>query len=257
MDSLNLYFSRPDGIMAKPFNGASSVSHVFIDNQRPFENCLVICDTVTRVDSPLCLIMSTNAPNIHQSRFNIKIPNACFLSYVFSVRTTQQQKPQYIDAFRPNNYYNLAQGQVLARRVGLGLRNLGIKDDDRILLYSNNNLYFLVLLWGVIAAEAILLAMSETTSSAELENQVKDLGARLILTSLDGLAVAGKAALRAGVSRENIFIFCDPSDKHKIPHSAWAKPWTSFWASEQQISGWTWKNSDDIEYLHNKTIIIN
>lgn len=243
--------------MAKPFNGASSVSHVFIDNQRPFENCLVICDTVTRVDSPLCLIMSTNAPNIHQSRFNIKIPNACFLSYVFSVRTTQQQKPQYIDAFRPNNYYNLAQGQVLARRVGLGLRNLGIKDDDRILLYSNNNLYFLVLLWGVIAAEAILLAMSETTSSAELENQVKDLGARLILTSLDGLAVAGKAALRAGVSRENIFIFCDPSDKHKIPHSAWAKPWTSFWASEQQISGWTWKNSDDIEYLHNKTIIIN
>ncbi|CZT14612.1 related to 4-coumarate--CoA ligase [Ramularia collo-cygni] len=194
----------------------------------------------------------------HKSRYTIDIPNIDLLSYIFSSGDKKfRQKPLYYDAHQPHRCYSLAEGEVLAKRVGKGLQNLGIKENDKVVLYSGNNLYFPVLLWGVIASGGIFSAVSQTASVGELETQLKDLGASILLTGIDGAETAKKAAASADIPQSRVLIFCDPEDSDTLCTQTDLQPWTSFWASSRDVESWSWKKSQDPTYLVNKTVVIN
>lgn len=145
----------------------------------------------------------------------------------------------------------------MAKRVGKGLQEYGVKENDKVVLYSGNNLYFPVLLWGVIASGGIFSAVSQTASAGELEGQLKDLGASVLLTGIEGVETAKKAAESAGIPESRIMIFCDPEDSDAVRQRTSLQLWTSFWAPEGEVKNWSWKKSNDPAYLTDKTVIIN
>lgn len=104
---------------------------------------------------------------IHRSRYNVDILKVDLLTFVFRHNDIEtRSRPQYFDAFRPDRHFSLAQGEEYAKRIGLGLRKLGLESDDKVLLFSGNNLIFPPLLWGVIAADCVFTAVSPTASSS-------------------------------------------------------------------------------------------
>ncbi|GIZ39934.1 hypothetical protein CKM354_000329600 [Cercospora kikuchii] len=194
---------------------------------------------------------------IHESRYTCEIPRVDLLTFVFSSGdVATRQRPQYFDADHPERHYSLSQGESHAKRVAKGLRDLGLQDDDKVLLYSGNNLFFPVLLWGVIGAGCVFTATSPSASLEELTNQLRDSDSKLLLTSLDGIETALKAATAVGIPQERVYVFCDPQDASTIKVATRSEPWTSLWASEHG-NGFEWPTSTDPDYLARKTIILN
>lgn len=106
---------------------------------------------------------------IYRSRYTVDVPRVDLLTFVFRAQNKQMRsRPQYFDAFRPERHYSLVEGEKFAKRIGLGLRRLGLQSDDKVMLFSSNNLFFPALLWGVIAADCVFTAVSPTATAAGL-----------------------------------------------------------------------------------------
>jgi hypothetical protein len=99
------------------------------------------------------------------SPFKIDIPVSDIPTFIFSGGTVESRKsPQYFDAENPSRNFSLSEAELLVKRVGTGLRNLGLSPGDRVLLYAGNNLHFPVLLWGTIAGGFIFTGCAPTAS---------------------------------------------------------------------------------------------
>ncbi|KAH7072426.1 hypothetical protein FB567DRAFT_584119 [Paraphoma chrysanthemicola] len=195
---------------------------------------------------------------IHRSRYNVNVPKVDLLTFVFRAKDkTIRSRPQYFDAFRPERHYSLIEGEDFAKRIGSGLQQLGLESDDKVLLFSGNNLFFPALLWGVIAADCVFTAVSPTATRTELENQLRASEAKMLITSLDSVEISLKAASAVGIPQERVFVFCHPDDAADVSRSTAIKPWTTFWASEADGALFNWKVSTDPEYLESKVVILN
>jgi acyl-CoA synthetase (AMP-forming)/AMP-acid ligase II len=98
---------------------------------------------------------------IVESPYTVDIPISDIPSWVFSAGTQDSRRqPQYFDADHPSHCFSLSQAELYVKQVALGLQRLGLRPNDKVLLFSPNKLYFPVLLWGVIAARCVFTAVS-------------------------------------------------------------------------------------------------
>lgn len=109
----------------------------------------------------------------YDSKFTVEIPPVDLATFIFSSGNQQQRsRPQYFDADRPNHCFSLEQAEVLVKRLGKGLQKLGLKPNDKVLLYSSNSLYFPILYWGTVAAGCVFTGCSPTASvTGEFNNR--------------------------------------------------------------------------------------
>ncbi|OAL36287.1 hypothetical protein AYO20_04445 [Fonsecaea nubica] len=193
-----------------------------------------------------------------RSPYNIDIPLLDVNTFVFRSGTeTSRESPQYFDADSPAKCFSLAQGEIYSKRLALGLQQLGLQSDERILLYSNNRLFFPIVIWGTIAAGCTFTAASPSASASELAYQVRDSGASLLLTGPDGIDVALKAASEVGLSRNRILVFHDPDEDLSSYHLHGLESWTNIWTTEDAVRQWSWKRLATVEELDGKTAIVN
>ena len=95
------------------------------------------------------------ANTIIQSPLTIDIPAIDVASYVFSDGDeSSRQTPLYHDAERPSRNFSLAEAETCVKRITKGLRK-HLSVGDRVLLYSENNLFFPIALWSVLAAQCV------------------------------------------------------------------------------------------------------
>ncbi|KIW88205.1 uncharacterized protein Z519_11316 [Cladophialophora bantiana CBS 173.52] len=193
-----------------------------------------------------------------ESPYSVSIPLVDVNSFVFSSGTpSSRQAPQYFDAARPAKCFSLADAEGYVKQVGQGLQKLGLQAGDRVLLYSNNRLYFPIVLWATIAAGCIFTAASPTASVTELEYQLRDSGAKLLLSHHDGACVALKAAARASLPTTQIYLFGDLDENIPSQLSGRLQPWTKLWSSPQESASWSWKRMTSMDELASTTAVIN
>ncbi|EXJ66288.1 uncharacterized protein A1O5_10440 [Cladophialophora psammophila CBS 110553] len=193
-----------------------------------------------------------------ESPYSVSIPLVDVNSFVFSSGTpSSRQAPQYFDAARPAKCFSLADAEGYVKQVGQGLQKLGLQAGERVLLYSNNRLYFPIVLWATIAAGCIFTAASPTASVTELEYQLRDSGAKLLLSHHGGADVALKAAARASLPTTQIYLFGDLDEKVPSQLSGRLQPWTKLWSSPQEAASWSWKRMTSMEELASTTAVIN
>ncbi|PFH52098.1 hypothetical protein AMATHDRAFT_74397 [Amanita thiersii Skay4041] len=93
----------------------------------------------------------------------------------------------------------------LTLAFGFGIRNhlqTTAKRGDTVLIYSPNSLHWPVVVFGLVAAGLRCTLANSGYNARELAHQYKDSGARLIITSEDGLATIRKMLKELGIKEE-------------------------------------------------------
>lgn len=97
---------------------------------------------------------------------DLQFPAIDIPSYVFSSGDTKTRKsPLFFDAADPSRNFSIEEAEVVVKRFAKGLKNLGLQPDDKVLLYSSNQLYFPIVIWGVLAAGCVFTGASSTASA--------------------------------------------------------------------------------------------
>lgn len=92
----------------------------------------------------------------------------------------------------------------------------------------------------------------------ELEYQLRNSEAKLVLAGSDQVASALKAATQAGLSRDRVYLFCDPeNDDSTAASSQLVAPWTDIWRPAAEVESWSWKRITSLEEAKGTTAIIN
>jgi acyl-CoA synthetase (AMP-forming)/AMP-acid ligase II len=84
-----------------------------------------------------------------QSPYQIHIPATDVLSYLFPPGSTPSDKPIWIDAVEPEHSLSPRQLLQWAKRLGLGLHGLGLKEGDVVMVYSHNHIFVPVAYLGI------------------------------------------------------------------------------------------------------------
>ncbi|KAL2826235.1 hypothetical protein BDW59DRAFT_179598 [Aspergillus cavernicola] len=192
-----------------------------------------------------------------ESSLRIDIPITDVASFVFSSGTpSSREAPVYFDAAAPSKCFSLAQAQGFVKQIAKGLEDLGLQADDKVLLCSHNCLFFPVLLWAVLAGRFVFTAASPTASVTELEYQLRDSDAKVILAGPVQATVALEAASRVGLSQDQIYLFCDPDEVPQYSAQG-PRPWTEIWRPAAEVESWSWRRIETLQEAQQTTAIIN
>lgn len=121
-----------------------------------------------------------------------------------------------MDADKEENKFTYGETHSMVKKIGYGLRNLGLKDGEVVLVFSPNQLLYPSTIYGIICAGGVFTGANPTYTSTELTHQLKHSGARFIIVDIALLKVAKEAAKMAGISDRNIVTFTDTQGHKSI-----------------------------------------
>ncbi|KAH0537324.1 hypothetical protein FGG08_005878 [Glutinoglossum americanum] len=150
--------------------------------------------------------------------------------------------PLIISARQPaTNFLSLSTYRSWSKRFAAGLLAAGLQPGDRLLLYSVNNIFFPVVVMGVVMAGGIFTGVNPGAVARELATQLGDSGARWVLAGREGLGVALEAVEKVGEGgRERVFVFDDLFSGSEKGEGG-IKHWASLLATEQEGDAFAWE----------------
>ncbi|KAL3472698.1 acetyl-CoA synthetase-like protein [Aspergillus californicus] len=200
--------------------------------------------------------LQVSQEGVIESPLSVPIPPIDLFSYIVSSGTALSRKaPQYFDATSPSSSYTLEDAELMAKRFGRGLQLMGLQKQQKVLLYSGNNLFFPVALWGVTAAGGVFTGASPTASAHELEYQLRDSEATILISSVEGLNVAVEAANKVGLPTARLLVLGTVEPQQG--QTSRIRPWTAIWASPEEARSWSWEKIVTKEEAVATTAVIN
>ncbi|KAK4191557.1 putative 4-coumarate--CoA ligase [Podospora australis] len=190
------------------------------------------------------------------SRWTADIPRCSLQQYIFgSVNGPLPDSQAFVDPERPDtNFITQTNYRLLSKRVALGLQKAGLKNGERVLIFSGNNLFFPSVFLGVLMAGGIFTGANPTMVPRELAYQLRDSDATFMFVAEAALKTALEAAKEVGLPRDRIFVFGGKTpDAPELIGSANPAPgvrgraegtrhWTELLAGNlSQAQNWSWQ----------------
>lgn len=193
------------------------------------------------------------------SRWTIDIPQVSLASLLLtSPAHPLSDDAIFLDAGSPATKY-LTQNsyRVWSQRFAAGLRRAGLKDGDRVLLFSANSIFFPVIFMGVIMAGGVFTGSNPLSVASELAYQLKDSDASFLLCATANLNTGLEAAIQAGLPKGQIFVFDDAPITGEIGQpSLGCDHWSSLLSSEAEGKAFHWKDLSLPNECH-QTVALN
>ncbi|EAA31676.3 acetyl-CoA synthetase-like protein [Neurospora crassa] len=195
-----------------------------------------------------------------KSRWAVDVPRCSLQQWIFdSPCGPLPDRRAYIDPEQPDtNYLDLSSYRLLAKRVALGLQQAGLKEGDRVLLFSGNNIFFPSIFLGILMAGGIFTGANPSFVARELAYQLRDSEASFLVTAQGSLETAFQAAKEAGLPRDRIFVLGGdtPAAQEVVLSSnpgpglkgrvAGARHWTELLqGNAKEAESWSWKEPKD------------
>ncbi|KAJ5915703.1 hypothetical protein N7466_011636 [Penicillium verhagenii] len=197
----------------------------------------------------------------YASRWKIDIPNTHLATLLLKSPTAPLSKTNkaFIEAARPETHYLTPHAfRLWSQRFAAGLLKSGLQPGDRVLLFSGNDLFFPVILMGVIMAGGIFTAANPTYVARELAYQLQDSGATYLLCAGSSLPTGLEAAAQAGLPRSRVFVF--DSDVFDGSHSSFPQSGCAYWgaliASVEEGEAFAWEELGSAG-LADRTLALN
>ncbi|CAK7202762.1 hypothetical protein SEUCBS139899_005489 [Sporothrix eucalyptigena] len=148
------------------------------------------------------------------SRHTEAVPHCSLQQWIFgSSQGPLVDKKFMIDADRPDTHYvTKSDYRFLAKRVALGLQDADLARGDRVLLFSGNDIYFPPIFLGILMAGGVFSGANPTFVARELAYQLRDSGAKILITAANSLATALEAADTVGLPRSQVYVLDEVSD---------------------------------------------
>ncbi|KAL2020907.1 hypothetical protein VTK56DRAFT_7794 [Thermocarpiscus australiensis] len=143
------------------------------------------------------------------SRWTVPIPRCSLQQWIFgSACGPLPEQQAFIDPERPDtNFITMNNYRLLSKRVALGLQKTGLNAQDRVLIFSGNNIFFPPVFLGVLMAGGIVTGANPTFVQRELAYQLRDSEASFLFVAEQALKTALAAAAEVGLPRDRIFVF--------------------------------------------------
>src|SRR6476660_2123752 len=135
---------------------------------------------------------------------DIAIPDVSLPALLFERARRFPGKTAFVDA-PTGRSYTYAEWAELSRRAAAGLARQGLRKGDVLAIYSPNLPEYAIAFHAVAVAGGINTTINPTYTVEERTYQLKDSGARFLLTAPPFLDKAFAAARNAGISR--VFVF--------------------------------------------------
>jgi 4-coumarate--CoA ligase len=195
-----------------------------------------------------------------KARWTTPIPEVTLPSYVFGSPTAPlPTTPLLMDARSPDKHYLSASSfRVWCQRFAAGLRAAGLRKGERVLLFSGNSIFFPVVIVGTIMAGGIFTGANPTYVPRELAYQLKDSGARFLITADASFETALEAARQVGLDEQSIFVFDDgvATCEGRGEGRGRVRHWTALVANESSAKAFRWDELSPSE-LRNTTVTLN
>lgn len=193
-----------------------------------------------------------------ESPDTVDIPAIDVPTYVFTAGTEDSRSiPQYFDADLPSRNYSVKEAEGYAKRFAKGLQIRGLKPNEKVLLYSPNDLFFPVLFWGVLSASCVFTGITGAALPSELAYQVKNSEARLVVAAPDKLDHAIKGAAQAGLPKASVVAFANTPEDEALARSHGVLSWRDLWVPEEEVKDFHWRTFNTQEEAMNTTAVIN
>lgn len=195
-----------------------------------------------------------------KSRWTVDIPQQSLPSYVFTSPSAElADTPLLLDADQAEKYWlSHKTYRLWCQRFAAGLIKAGLQPGDRVLLFSGNTLFFPVVFMGVIMAGGVFTGANPTYVARELAYQLKDSGAKFLITSGVSLETSLEAVQSIDFPRERVFLFDNGYDTFDGKGKArqGIEHWTRLLASPTEGEKFAWQELSTPEQL-NQTICLN
>ncbi|KAI9683515.1 MAG: hypothetical protein M1822_006055 [Bathelium mastoideum] len=196
-----------------------------------------------------------------QSRWTTDVPRVSLPTYLFGGPhdALPKESPCFLDAERSDKLFlTLHTFRLWAKRFAVGLRKAGLKDGDRVLLFSGNTIFFPVVVLGVIMAGGIFTGTNPANVPRELAYQLQDSDARFLITAEESLQTALEAARTIGMDQSRIFLFDDGAATFNGTGArrGEVRHWSYLLADVDEGAKFAWENLTTDEGL-NRTICLN
>ena len=145
--------------------------------------------------------------------------------------------PIFHDAADPSISLNSAQLLTWIKRLGLGLRKLGVQKGDVVLIMSTNHIFVPVVYLGAAGFGHVFSGVNPGYGVHETTYQIENTAAKVLLVEPKLLDVALPASERAGFPRERVFLFSD--EECQTAHGC--RDWRTMLASEEEARDVKWQ----------------
>ncbi|KAL8645498.1 MAG: hypothetical protein Q9210_006674 [Variospora velana] len=199
---------------------------------------------------------------------DLEMPRTNVLSYLFPRAKSAKDTPLWIDSKNPEESIGATDLLQWVTRIGAGLDKLGINEGEVILVHSTNHVLMPVIYLAIIANRRIFSGVNPaytangilsyslvlflwTNRHLELRYQLKDTGARLLLTHHALLPTACAAAAQVGLPRHRILLF---SEKENPPVND-IMDWRIVMGSDVAAGSHQWKHMTEEEATQTVAVI--
>ncbi|KAF4236380.1 hypothetical protein CNMCM6457_002362 [Aspergillus fumigatiaffinis] len=206
---------------------------------------------------------------IFSSRWETSIPDVHLAMLLFQSPSHPLSKTNkcFIDVDQPDTLYlTTHEFRLWSQRVAAGLRKLGVKTGDRVLVFSGNSIAFPVLYMGILMAGAIFTSANPAYIARELGYQVKDSGAVVVLCAETSIETAIVGVKLGGLSPNRIFVFNEALFQHArgLSHkdyrtdfrSVGCRYWGELVADEEEGNSFHWDELSN-PILSSRTLALN
>ncbi|KAK5170923.1 uncharacterized protein LTR77_004067 [Saxophila tyrrhenica] len=153
---------------------------------------------------------------------HIPIPTKDIISWCYDNREAfDQDKPIYVDAADPSRSISATQAYKLIRQLVAGFQAAGLKKGDVVCLHSFNNLYYPILVQGIVAAGGAFVGTNPSYTPFELAHALKTSKARFVIAEPEILSAPKTAALELGMPKERILLLAAPEECEGYEHASW------------------------------------
>ncbi|MGO1048844.1 AMP-binding protein [Crossiella sp. CA198] len=151
---------------------------------------------------------------IHRSPFpDVDIPDLPVHTYVLAGARDRGDHPAVIDGSRPDGpRLSYAQLDASVGRLAAGLHEAGLRKGDVLALFSPNTVVYPVVFYATTTLGAIVSTVNALYTVDELTSQLRDSGAKFLVTISLFLDRAVPAAQAAGIEH---VIVCDSAEGHR------------------------------------------
>ncbi|GES63234.1 acetyl-CoA synthetase-like protein [Aspergillus terreus] len=172
----------------------------------------------------------------------LNIPSTNILSYIYPSNEPLSDKPIWIDAANPAHCLSPRQMLSWVRRLGFGLDRLRIQKGEVVLILTPNHLFVPIAYQGIVGAGRIFSGANPAYTPRELEYQIRNTDAKLLLVHPSLIDNAIEASRRAGLSKDRIFLFPDDAPTGPIQG---VHDWRTMIGTEEEGASWKWDEMAD------------
>ncbi|OQV09713.1 hypothetical protein CLAIMM_13805 [Cladophialophora immunda] len=171
---------------------------------------------------------------------HVVIPNKDILSWIFEHEETQPGRPIYVDAVRPERSINRDQALILIRKLAAGFHATGVRPGDCVCIHAFNDIYYPILVLGILAAGAVFTGTNPAYTATELSHHFKTARVGFVITEPDKVFDVVEASKHLDGGMPPVLIFDQPEQPLRRGFLSWRtllehgqRDWVSFDDEEQ------------------------